>query len=345
MRSLQLIKTLCFGEIMGRFSPIGYKKIIQSNSFELSFAGSEANVAVSLANYGVDSGFVTKIPDNDLGLMIKRSLRSYNVNIEHIVTGGSRLGMYYVEKGVSQRPSKVIYDRGDSAISLANTSDFNWEKILDNINLFHTTGITLALSDNCAEIVESAFRVCKNKGIRISCDLNYRYKLWTPEKAYKIMSKLMKYVDICICNEEDAEKVLDIKAESSEISKGKINRDDYIQVAKTIQQKYGCETVAITLRESFSASINGWSALLYKDGKSFFSKEYRIHIVDRVGGGDSFVGGLLYALEMIPDSQQQIEFATAASCLKQTIEGDFNQVNIVDVQHLMNGDGSGRVNR
>ncbi len=338
-------KVVCFGEIMGRLCPVGYKKIIQANSFEITYAGGEANVAVSLANYGVDSSYVSKIPDNDLGKSVLRTLKSCDVNVDNVVIGGERLGMYYVEKGASQRPSKVIYDRKYSAISEADTSDFDWDSILVDTEWFHFTGITPALSDKCIDITREALKKCKEKGITVSCDLNYRKNLWTNAKAKEVMTELMAYVDVCIGNEEDAEMVLGISADSTDVTAGQINREGYIAVAKQIEEEYGCKTVAITLRESYSASINGWSAMLYKDGESYFSKKYDIQIVDRVGGGDSFVGGLLYTLVSGFEPTKAIEFAVAASCLKHTIEGDFNQVTVSDVEKLMNGDGSGRVQR
>ena len=340
-----MTKIVCFGEIMGRLCPPGYKKVLQATSFDVTFAGGEANVAVSLANFGMPSSFVTKLPKNDLGKLVKRILKSYDVEVEHIVDGGDRLGMYYVEKGASQRPSKVIYDRKYSAISFAEPNEFDWDKIFEGATWFHTTGITPALSDNCIEITRQALKKCREKGITVSCDLNYRKNLWSSEKAKGVMSELMEYVDVCIANEEDAEKVLGISASESDVTLGELNKTGYIEVAKEIERQYGCKTVAITLRESYSASINGWSALLYISGKSYFSKKYDINLVDRVGGGDSFVGGLLYALNERTDPQEQIEFAVAASCLKHTIEGDFNQVTISEVETLMAGDGSGRVQR
>ncbi|MCG8484892.1 MAG: sugar kinase [Clostridia bacterium] len=338
-------KIVCFGEIMGRLCPPGYKKVVQANSFDVTFAGGEANVAVSLANYGEHAGFVTKLPDNDLGKSVLRNLRGYNVDVADIVIGGERLGMYYVEKGASQRPSKVIYDRKYSSISMADPKDFDWNKILDGATWFHTTGITPALSDECAEITRQALKTCKEKGITVSCDLNYRKSLWSEKRAKTVMTELLQYVDVCIGNEEDAEKVLGLHAKNTDVTAGKINRDGYTFVAKSIEEIYGCKTVAITLRESYSASINGWSAMLYTNGQSFFSRKYDIQLVDRVGGGDSFVGALLHTLVTKMQPQTAIEFAVAASCLKHTIEGDFNQVTAKEVEILMGGDGSGRVQR
>ncbi len=338
-------RVVCFGEIMGRLCPPGYKKILQTQSFDLTFAGGEANVAVSLANYGLDAKFVSKIPDNDMGQSVLRTLRSYRVNTDEIVLGGERLGMYYVEKGASQRPSKVIYDRKYSAISMADSQEFNWDVILEGAELFHVTGITPALSDKCVDITREAIKKCKEKGILVSCDLNYRKNLWSTEKAREVMSEFMHDVDICIANEEDAEKILGIESEGTDVTSGLLNKDGYVSVAKKIQDTYGCRIIATTLRESYSASVNGWSAMLYKDDQAYFSRKYDIQLVDRVGGGDSFVGGLLYALLEVGGNQNQIEFAVAASCLKHTIEGDFNQVSVKDVETLMSGDGSGRVQR
>lgn len=340
-----MTRVVCFGEIMGRLCPPGFKKVVQANNFELTFAGGEANVAVSLSNYGINTSFVTKIPDNDIGKSVIRVLRSYGVNTQNIVIGGERLGMYYVEKGASQRPSKVTYDRKYSSISAAQSTEFDWNKILDGAEWFHFTGITPALSDSCIEITREALKVCKAMGIKVSCDLNYRKTLWSNEKAKEVMTSLMQYVDVCIANEEDAESVFDISAQDTDIIGGKINKDNYTAVAKEIEKKFGCKTIATTLRESYSASVNGWSAMLYTGGKTYFSEKYDIQLIDRVGGGDSFVGGLLYGLLAMENPQEIIEFAVAASCLKHTIEGDFNQVNIKDVETLMNGDGSGRVQR
>lgn len=338
-------KIICFGEIMGRLCPPGYKKVLQTTSFDVTFAGGEANVAASLANYGLEASFVTKLPENDLGKLVKRVLKSYDVQVDHIIDGGDRLGMYYVEKGASQRPSKVIYDRKYSAISMASPEEFDWDSILEGAMWFHTTGITPALSEECIRITKEALKKCREKGITVSLDLNYRKNLWSEKKAKEVMADIMQYVDVCIGNEEDADKVLGIAPEHSDVTAGKLNNDDYSDVAKQIQEKFGCKTVAITLRESYSASINGWSALLYNNSKSYFSKKYDITLVDRVGGGDSFVGGLIYALLERKEPQDQVDFAVAASCLKHTIEGDFNQVTIEEVEALMGGDGSGRVQR
>jgi len=338
-------RVVCFGEIMGRLNPEGYLRIGQANKFELSFAGGEANVAVSLANYGLDAVFVTKLPDNELGKAVIKTLRGYNVNVSEIVFGGERLGLYFVEKGASQRPSKVIYDRKYSSISTATKEEFDWDRIFDGADWFHFTGITPALSDDVAAVCNDACKVAKKKGITVSCDLNYRKNLWSSEKAQKIMGELMQYVDICIANEEDAEKVFGIKADSTDVTTGKLSHKGYILVAKQLVDRFGFKKVAITLRGSISASDNNWAGMLYANGANWFSKNYLIHIVDRVGGGDSFGGALIYALISEYEPQRAIEFAVAASCLKHTIEFDFNQATVAEIEKLLSGDSSGRMQR
>ncbi len=330
---------------MGRINPVGYKRIVQTDNFEITYGGGEANVAVSLANYGKDAHYVTKMPDNLITQAAIRSLQAHNVNTDDIVFGGDRLGLYFVEKGASQRPSTVIYDRKHSSISEATTEDFNWNRILDGAEWFHFTGITPALGKNVAEICLDACQTAKSKGIKVSCDLNYRSKLWTTKEACETMSKLMPYVDVLIANEEDSEKVFGISAPNSDGSAGALSNEGYKYVAKALNEKFGIPVVAITLRKSISASDNLWSGMLYKDGNYYFSKEYAIHIVDRVGGGDSFGGGLIYAISEKYSDQDIIEFAVAASCLKHSIEGDFNEVSVSEVLKLMKGDGSGRVQR
>lgn len=339
------MKTVCFGELMMRLNPEGYSRIRQTSKFDVSYAGGEANVAVSLANYGIPVSFVTKLPDNEIGISAMEAIRRYGVCTDLILWGGERIGIYFVEKGASQRPSKVIYDRKNSAVALIDPTEFDWDKIFEDCNWFHFTGITPALSDGLARACLEACVSAKKKGITISCDLNYRKKLWTKEKAGKIMGELMPYVDICIANEEDANDVFGIKALGTDVDVGQLNKDGYVVVAKELAQRFGCQKVAITLRTSISANDNNWAGMLYADEKAFFSREYPIHIVDRVGGGDSFGGGLIYALQNGYDPQKAIEFAVAASCLKQTIEQDFNLVSVKEVETLMNGNGTGRVQR
>lgn len=339
------MKTVTFGEIMLRLSPELYTRFVQSEKFLATYAGAEANVAVSLANYGEEVSFVTKLPDHEIGQAAVNSLRKFGVDTSLIVRGGDRVGIYFCEKGASQRPSKVIYDRAHSAICEAKEADFDWDKIFDGAKWFHFTGITPALSDSMAKICLDAVKKAKEKNITVSCDLNFRKKLWSKEKAGQVMGELCKYVDYCIANEEDAKDVFGIEAENTDITGGKLDRDGYISVAKKLTDRFGFKGVAITLRESKSANDNDWSGMLYTDGKAYFSKKYSIHIVDRVGGGDSFGGGLIYSLINGYDAQKTIEFAVAASCLKHSIEGDFNLVSKKEVETLAGGDASGRVQR
>ena len=338
-------KVVCFGEIMLRLAPNGYYRFFQNDQMQATFGGGEANVAVSLANYGQDVSYVTKLPTHAIGQAAVNSLRAFGVDTSDIVRGGERVGIYYLEKGASQRGSVCIYDRAHSSIQTADRSDFDWDKIFDGADWFHFTGITPALGENLVEICLDACKAAKAKGITISCDLNYRGKLWTRQQAREAMTKLCEYVDVCISNEEDAKDVFGIEAENTDIYGGKLDKDGYKSVAKQLMDRFGFEKVAITLRTSISASDNNWAGMLY-DGKDYcFSKEYKLHIVDRVGGGDSFGGGLIYALRNGKDTQQAIEFAVAASALKHSIEGDFNRVGVGEVEKLAGGDGSGRVQR
>ncbi len=340
-----MAKVVTFGEIMLRLQTPDYQRYIQAKSFDAVYGGGEANVAVSLANYGEEAYFVTKLPQNPIGDACASELRKYGVHTDYIARGGERLGIYFVEKGASQRASNVVYDRAHSSISNAQPEDFDWDAIFEGAQWFHFTGITPAVSDDAARLCMDACKAAKKHGVQVSCDLNFRKKLWTSEKANKVMSALMEYVDVAIANEEDAEKVFGIKASSTDITTGKLSDAGYQEVCKQLVDRFGFSKVAITLRESISASVNNWSALLY-DGKDFYkSKKYNINIVDRVGGGDSFGGGLIYALLENYSMQDTIEYAVAASCLKHTIEGDFNLVNVNEVKNLMGGDGSGRVQR
>lgn len=336
---------VCFGEIMMRLNPSGYNRIVQTEGFEISFAGGEANVAVSLANFGLKSRFVTKLPRNELGEAARNAIRRYGVNTDSIVWGGPRLGVYYVEKGVSQRPSKVIYDRAGSSIQLADKSDFDWDEILEGARLFHFTGITPALGESLPAICMDALQGCKKKGITVSCDLNYRKKLWGKELAKSTMSEFMPYIDLLIANESDAEDVFGIRADASDVENGVLNKSAYEGVARQLADKFGIKKVAITLRTSISASVNRWAGMLYESGKAYYSPEYTIQIVDRVGGGDSFGAGLIYALANGYSCQETINFAVAASCLKHTIEHDFNLVSVDEVKALAAGNVSGRVQR
>ena len=338
-------KVITFGEIMLRLNPEGYLRFVQADKYEATFGGGEANVAVSLANYGMDASFVTKLPSHEIGQCAINELRRYGVDTSKIVRGGPRVGIYYAEKGASQRPSKVIYDRAGSSIALAQPSDFNWDEIFEGADWFHFTGITPALGGNLPEICLEACKAAHERRITVSCDLNYRKKLWTREQARECMSKLVPYVDVCISNEEDAKDVFGIEAENTDIDSGKLNHEGYISVARQLSERFGCKYVAITLRSSISANDNDWAGMLYTDGKAHFSKQYHMHIVDRVGGGDSFGGGLIYSLLSGYDPQKAIDFAVAASCLKHTIEHDFNLCSVAEVESLAGGNASGRVQR
>ncbi|MDR1419762.1 MAG: sugar kinase [Treponema sp.] len=338
-------RVVTFGEIMLRLNPEGYLRFTQANRFEASYAGGEANVAVSLAGYGVNAVFVTKVPAHEIGQAAVNELRRFGVDTNFIIRGGDRLGVYYVEKGASQRASKVIYDRSNSAIALAKPGEFDWKAIFSGADWFHFTGITPALSDNAAAACMEAVKTARELGLRISCDLNYRKKLWDSETAGRIMGTLMRFVDVCIANEEDAADVFGIRADKSDVTRGELNRDGYISVARQLSERFGFNTVAITLRGSISASDNNWSGMLYQDGKSYFAPEYAVHIVDRVGGGDSFGGTLIYCLLEGYKNQRIINLAAAASCLKHSIEHDFNLTSLQEVETLAAGNASGRVQR
>lgn len=338
-------RIVTFGEIMLRLAPEGYLRFMQTEKFQATYGGGEANVAVSLANYGMDARFVTKLPAHDIGQAAINDLRRYGVDTTKVTRGGERVGIYFLEKGASQRASKVIYDRAHSAICEATTADFNWDEIFEGAEWFHFTGITPALGDNVAEICVEACKAAKARNITISCDLNYRKKLWTKAKAQEVMTTLMEYVDVCIANEEDAADVFGIHAEATDIDGGKLNHEGYKEVANKLKEQFDFKYVAITLRGSISANDNNWAAMLYDGNEYFFSKNYAVHIVDRVGGGDSFGGGLIYSLINDAQPQEAIEFAVAASCLKHAVEGDYNRVTVEEVKALAGGNGSGRVQR
>ncbi len=342
-----MARIITFGELMLRLQPYNYERFVQCDHVEFTFGGGEANVAVSLANYGMDAAFVTKLPTHSIGQAAVNSLRRYGVDATKIVRGGERVGIYFNEKGASQRGSVCIYDRAHSAIQLASPSDFNWDEIFEDADWFHFTGITPALGENLVAICLEACKAAKARGIKISCDLNYRGKLWTRQQAREAMTQLCQYVDICISNEEDAKDVFGIEAEATDIYGGSLNHEGYKSVAKQLADKFGFEMVAITLRESHSAFDNGWSAMLYNVAKDeyCFSKKYDLHIIDRVGGGDSFGGGLIYSLLSGKSTQAAVEFAVAASALKHSIEGDYNMVSVAEVEKLAGGDGSGRIQR
>ena len=338
-------RVVTLGEIMLRLAPYNYERIIQANTLQATYGGGEANVAVSLANYGHDTWFVSRLPSHSVGDAAIKTLKGYGVKTDYVVRSGDRVGIYFLEHGASIRPSRVVYDRAGSAIAQATPDMFDFKTIFKEKEWFHITGITAALSKTAAEISLAAVRAAKAEGVTVSCDLNYRKKLWTRDEAKKVMTQLVEHVDVIIANEEDAHDVFGISAENSDINSGQLSADGYKAVAEKVMDYCNADKVAITLRESISASDNGWSAMLY-DGSEFYqSRKYPIHLVDRVGGGDSFGAGLIHGLLSGWDSQRALEFAVAASALKQTIPGDMNLVNEAEVLSLVGGDLSGRVQR
>ncbi len=340
-----MAKVITFGEIMLRLSPAGTGRFVQSDAFDVIYGGGEANVAVSCANYGDAAYFVSKLPAHEIGQAAVNSLRRYGVNTDYITRGGDRVGIYYCETGSAMRPSKVIYDRAGSAIAEADPADFDFDKIMEGADWFHWSGITPAISDKAAELTKLACQAAKRHGVTVSCDLNYRKKLWTTEKAQSIMTPLMEYVDVCITNEEDAEKCLGFKPDS-DVEAGNTDASGYHAIFTQMMEKFGFTLMASTLRESYSASDNGWKALIY-DGNEFYeSKHYRITpIVDRVGGGDSFSGGLIHGMLKFKDPKKALEFAVAASALKHEIYGDYNLVSEEEALALAEGNANGRVQR
>lgn len=339
------MKVVTFGEIMLRLNPPAYKRIFQTDVFEVTYGGAEANVAAFLAQMGVDAYFVTKLPPNPLGDAAIGFLRKFGVKTDFIVRGGERIGIYFLEIGASQRASKVVYDRAHSAISESKRSDFDWGKILDGASWFHFSGITPPLGKELPDIVRDALETAKKKGVTVSCDLNYRARLWSKEEAQKVMVPLMEFVDVLIANEEDIEKVLGIPVEGLDLKTGKLNREAYAKVAGEIAKRYGFKTIGITLRESVSATVNYWSVMVYENDAPYFSTRYEVHVVDRVGAGDSFAGALIYGTLKGFDPQKKAEFAAAASCLKHTIPGDFAVLSVDEIEKLASGATSGRVER
>ena len=342
-------RVVTFGEIMLRLKSVGFERLLQSASFEATFGGGEANVAVSCANYGMDTSFVTVLPENDIAAACLKELRSFGVDVKDVVVKPGRIGVYYLEAGSVQRPSKVIYDRENSAIALSKPGDIDWKKVFAGATWFHITGITPAISQGAAELAIESVKAAKEMGLTVSCDLNYRKNLWKYGKtAGEVMPEIVKYVDTVIANEEDVQKALGISSESAgNVEEGKIDTALYESIAKAVMKAYpNVSRVAITLRESKSASHNDWSACLYNGKEFILSRKYAItDIVDRVGGGDSFSGGLIYGLNTYADDKAALEFAVAASCLKHTIPGDYNRVTVKEVESLMKGSGSGRVQR
>lgn len=339
------MKVITLGEIMLRLSTPGYTRFVQSDIFDVVYGGGEANVAVSLANYGHDAYFVTKLPKHEIGQSAVNALRKYGVHTDYIARGGNRVGIYYLETGASMRASKVIYDRAGSSIAEANITDFNFDEIMQGADWFHWSGITPAISDKAAELTRLACESAVRNNVKVSVDLNFRKKLWTKEKAQSIMKPLMQYVDVCIGNEEDAECCLGFKP-TANVEKGETNAEGYYDIFKEMRNTFGFKTVVSTLRESYSASHNGWKALIYDGNEFYTSKKYDIEpIIDRVGGGDSFSAGIIHGLLTKDNQKDALEFAVAASALKHTIPGDFNLVNVEEVDALSKGDASGRVQR
>lgn len=338
-------KIITMGEIMLRLSTPGNSRFVQSESFDACYGGGEANVAVSLSNYGHNAFFVTKLPKHEIGQSAVNALRHNGVNTEYIVRGGDRVGIYYLETGSSLRPSKVIYDRAHSSMAEATIEDFDFDTIMKDADWFHWTGITPAISDSAAAIVAEACKAAKRHGVTVSVDLNFRKKLWTPEKAQQVMRPLMQYVDVCIGNEEDAELCLGFKPEA-DINSGDTNAEGYKEVFRGMAEEFGFKYVVSTLRESFSASHNGWKAMIFNGTEFYESRRYDITpIVDRVGGGDAFSGGIIHGLLIKATQAEALEFAVAASALKHTINGDFNMVSPEEVEAVVNGNTNGRVQR
>ena len=338
-------KVVTLGEIMLRLSTPDYKRFVQADTFDVTYGGGEANVAAALCNYGLNGTFVTKIPNNPIGQSAINHLRRYGVDTQYIVRGGDRLGIYFLETGASMRASQVVYDRSHASISEVEINEFDFDKIFDGASWFHTTGITPALSDKAAALTEAALKAAKAKGITTSIDLNYRKKLWTKEKAREVMTKLCQHVDVCIGNEEDADTTLGFKAKDTDVTKGELDLEGFKDVFHQMKEKFGFKFIASSLRESHSASDNGWSALVYDGSEFYHTKQYSVRIVDRVGSGDSFASGLIYGLVSGMPMNEAAEFGVAASALKHTIPGDLNHATLNDVKELMKGDGSGRVQR
>ena len=340
-----MAKIVTLGEIMLRLSTCHNERFVQSKKFDVSYGGGEANVTVSLSNFGHDAYFVSKVPNNEVGQSAINHLRRFGVHVPYVIKGGSRLGTYFLETGASMRPSKVIYDRAHSAISEAEISEFNFDEIFKDADWFHFTGITPALSEEASLLTLEALKSAKKQGVTVSVDLNFRKKLWTSEKAQSVMIPLMKYVDVCIGNEEDAHLVLGYKPEGTDVTQGELELSGYKSISKRMKEELGFKYIVSSLRESYSASDNGWSAVIY-DGETFYqSKKYDIRIIDRVGGGDSFAAGLIHGLLSKEKIEDALEFAVAASALKHTIHGDFNLVTVEEVESLVGGDASGRVQR
>jgi 2-dehydro-3-deoxygluconokinase len=342
-----MTKVVTFGEIMLRLSPPGFERFFQSPVLSATFGGAEANVAVSLAHFGLDSYYVTRLPQHDIGEAVVRALRAEGVKTEFILRGGDRVGVYFTEAGASQRPSTVIYDRAHSAISELEPGTVDWTKVFQGAAWFHVTGITPALGDRAAACTREAIEAARNAGAKVSVDLNFRKKLWSEAQAQAVMRPLMRHVDLVVANEEDMQSVLGLEVPNTDVTAGQLNLEGYKQVAQRLANEFGPSLVAITLRESISASDNGWSAALWDKsaGRFALSQRYDVRLVDRLGGGDSFAAGLIFGLLAGRDPDASLRFAVAASALSQTIPGDFNRVSVAEVDRLAKGDASGRVQR
>jgi 2-dehydro-3-deoxygluconokinase len=341
-------KVVTFGEIMLRLSTPGFERFVQSRQFDVTFGGGEANVAASLAQFGLEAYFLSKIPKHEIGQAAVNHLRRFGVSDRFVVRGGDRLGIYFLETGASQRPSKVIYDRAQSAVTGLTADEVDFDAVFDSARWFHWTGITPALGTTAQQTLRAALEAAKKHGVTVSCDLNFRKKLWTPDEAQATMRPLMEFVDVCIANEEDTQLSLGAAAPEVDVHSGSLDEERYAKIAETLKSQYGFEAVAITLRESISASRNGWSAMMLDDrdcATAYRSARYDIQLVDRVGGGDSFAAGLIYGLINEKDTRRALEIAVAASCLKQSIPGDFNISSIAEVKALVDGGGSGRIQR
>ena len=339
-------KIILFGELLLRLAPRGFGRFLQADEFEVRYTGAEVNAGVSLANFGMEAYAVSRVPDNDIGQACLNYLNRFRVNTDHVSRGGERLGLFYLETGAAQRPSRIIYDRLHSAIRDCGPLDFDWERICEGKDWLHFSGTAPALGDRVVHALREGLTVAKRHGLKVSCDLNYRAKLWSPEDANRIMTSLMPSVDVLIGNEEDAEKVFGIRATGADVEQGRLDGASYQKVAEQLVRRFGVSMVATTLRESSSASANGWSGLLYDGTRHYLSRRYEISpIVDRVGAGDSFTGALIYALLSGFDRQEAVEFAAAASCLKHSVAGDFNLASVAEVRALMGGHSSGRVQR
>lgn len=340
-------KVVCLGEVMLRLAPTGYDRLLQNENMIGRFGGAEANVAVSLSNLNMDVIYATKLPDNPIGDACINNLKSYNIDTKYIKKGGDRIGIYYTEKGAAMRPGVCIYDRKHSSISEASIDDFNFDDMYKDASWLHITGITPSLSDNMAKVTEKAMEYAKKKNMTVSFDINYRSKLWELKKAKDVLDKLCKYVDICIVNEEDMRLIFDEDVKADDNNDGKLNVDSYIKSCENLCKKYNFSKVAVTIRKSYSASFNSFSGILYdkKDGKAYISKVYDIEIIDRIGSGDSFAAGIIYGSLNNFDNQKTVEYAAALGALKHTIEGDYNLVDIKELEKTVSGDISGRIQR